>query len=118
MPRFVVLQHDHPDRLHWDFMLEAGETLATWALESPPAYGQTISATALADHRRAYLDYEGEISGGRGTVARWDAGTYELVSRYVDCWTVRLHGEKLVGTLRLERQPESGDAWHWRLVSE
>lgn len=29
------------------------------------------------EHRRLYLDYEGPISGDRGSVRRVDAGTYE-----------------------------------------
>jgi hypothetical protein len=75
MPRFVILEHDHPV-LHWDLMLEAGAALQTWRLAAPPAIGVAIAATALADHRRDYLDYEGPVSGKRGTVRRWDAGDF------------------------------------------
>jgi hypothetical protein len=75
MPRFVILEHDHPT-LHWDLMLEAGETLQTWRLTAPPG-GDAIEATQLGDHRHMYLDYEGPVSGNRGTVKRWDAGTFE-----------------------------------------
>ena len=34
MPRFVILEHDHPS-LHWDFILEVGEVLWTWRLSAP-----------------------------------------------------------------------------------
>ena len=49
--------------------------LKTWACREPPQAGVEIPCEALADHRLAYLDYEGPISGGRGSVTRWDRGT-------------------------------------------
>ena len=73
MPLFVVLQHDYPT-LHWDFMLEAGKSLRTWRLMSPPTQDSEVGAEPLANHRLRYLDYEGPVSGDRGHVARWDAG--------------------------------------------
>lgn len=73
MPRFVILEHDHP-HLHWDLMLESGDVLRSWRLESAPRSGQAIRAEAIGDHRRAYLDYEGAVSGNRGQVKRWDSG--------------------------------------------
>jgi hypothetical protein len=76
MPRFVILEHDHP-HLHWDLMLEAGAMLRTWRLAQPPEPGRIVAAEALADHRLLYLDYEGPVSGNRGYVRRWDWGTYQ-----------------------------------------
>ena len=69
MPRFVVLEHDHP-ALHWDLMLEGDGVLRTWRLDAPPEPGKTVRATSSFDHRLIYLDYEGPISGGRGCVCR------------------------------------------------
>ena len=66
MPRFVVLRHDGPQGLHWDFMLEMGQGLATWALNREPDAAGPIPAEALPEHRLAYLDYEGSLSGDRG----------------------------------------------------
>ncbi|MBL8849859.1 MAG: hypothetical protein JNG89_09250 [Planctomycetaceae bacterium] len=77
MSRYVILTHDHPFP-HWDLMLESGDTLATWRLLDKPAPGRTCRAEQLPDHRVAYLDYEGPVSGGRGVVARWDHGVYEI----------------------------------------
>ncbi len=74
MPRFVILCHENHRGAHFDFMLESGDVLKTWALPQPPASGVEIECEALADHRLAYLDYEGPVSGGRGSVARWDRG--------------------------------------------
>jgi hypothetical protein len=77
MPRFAILEHDHPE-LHWDLLLERGPVLRAWRLAQPPTQiGQTIAAVALAEHRLVYLDYEGPVSGNRGTVRRWDHGFYE-----------------------------------------
>ena len=63
MPRFAVLEHDHPF-LHWDFLLETGDALRTWRLHAPPDAEGTIAAEELPDHRLEYLDYEGRVSGG------------------------------------------------------
>lgn len=74
--RFVILTHDHPF-VHWDLMLEAEGTLRTWRLLAEPAPDRIIDAEALPDHRLYYLDYEGPVSQGRGTVTRWDAGRHD-----------------------------------------
>ena len=108
MPRFVILEHDHPV-LHWDFMIEAGSVLATWRLSSPPAPRDTIRAERIGDHRLAYLEYEGPVSGGRGTVTRWDGGDFQWLDDADDRKVVRLKGSRLDGTLRLERTTEG--AW-------
>jgi hypothetical protein len=104
MPRYVILEHDHPHR-HWDLMLEAGPVLKTWRLAAPPAPGEVVRAEPTFDHRLLYLDYEGPISAGRGTVVRWDHGTFagELAEGVV---TADLRGQRLVGTLRLEARGE------------
>ena len=98
MPRFVILEHDHP-HLHWDLMLEVRGSLKTWRLASPPAVsGQITHATPLSDHRSAYLDYEGPLSGDRGQVSKWDAGTYELISgNERSAFRVDLHGSRIHG---------------------
>ena len=79
-PRFVVLFHqvplDSPRQDHWDLMLESDGVLETWALDSEPSAGRTISAKRLVEHRLAYLEFEGEISGGRGSVRRIWKGTF------------------------------------------
>jgi hypothetical protein len=96
MPRFVILEHDHPF-LHWDLMLESGVWLRTWRLHGEPAAGRTIAAEALPDHRLAYLDYEGPVSGNRGTVTRWDAGEYRVVEESSEGLRVVLYGDRLTG---------------------
>ena len=99
MPRFVILRHDHPE-LHWDLMLEANVALRTWRLPAPPT-SQPTAARALGDHRLAYLDYEGPVSGNRGEVKHWDAGVYEMIEQSATSWVVRLLGQRWRGTLTL-----------------
>ncbi len=108
LPRFVVLEHDHPFR-HWDLMLESGAALRTWRLGAPPATGLTVEATPLGDHRRLYLDYEGPVSGDRGRVVRWDRGTFTWEGQEEGLVVVCLHGERWRGRLRLEGQ--GGGPW-------
>lgn len=102
--RFVLLEHRW-DGVHWDFMLERGGVLKTWALDAPPAPGKEGAARALPDHRAAYLDYEGPVSGGRGTVARVDVGVYIPLEWTDDRVRIRLEGRQLVGELLLTRRP-------------
>lgn len=117
MPRFVILRHEPPVGSrrppHWDLMLESGDVLRTWALAESPAAGQPIAAEALADHRTAYLDYEGPVSGDRGAVHRWDAGTFQWESNTACEIAVLLQGERLFGQARLTRVAERSPSWQF-----
>ena len=117
MPRFVVLQHDHPECLHWDFMLEQGGSLATWSLPMPPALERVLPARLLADHRSDYLDYEGPVSANRGTVVRWDEGEFQWVENHRDRVVVDLQGRKIAGRVRIETTTSSPDELRWYLSS-
>src|SRR5215470_5282132 len=103
MPRFVLLYHECPPDYerpsHWDLMLEAGDLLRTWALLQLPdeTASETVDAEELDDHRLAYLEYEGAVSGGRGSVRRVDAGTYETIVETGDSLQIRFDGNKLRG---------------------
>ena len=115
MPRFVILEHHHQG-VHWDFMLESADSLRTWRLERPPAGADaTITATPLPDHRLDYLDYEGEVSGGRGTVSRWDRGDFEWIVDQPLVIEVRLVGQRVRGCAYLGAD-ESG-RWSFLLAS-
>ncbi len=113
MPRFVILRHDSPRGEHFDFMLEAGGVLKTWALPRAPEAGVEMNCEALADHRLAYLDYEGPISGDHGVVTRWDCGTYTVERQNDQEWAVALAGDKLVGQATLLCL--ANDPKQWRL---
>ena len=105
MRRYVILTHDHP-RLHWDLMLEVDGALRTWRLSAPPEPDVEIAAEPLGDHRLAYLDYEGPVSGDRGYITRWDAGVVEWLNEDAENPHVRVRGEKLGGDLLLERRED------------
>ena len=108
--RFVVQRHDRAtDDVHYDLMIEAGEKLATVQLEVAPD-GEETRGVRSFDHRRVYLEYEGEVSGGRGVVAIWDQGQVTDIAgdptqaRY----EARFAGEKLTGTYELVDLGEDG----------
>jgi|SRR6516162_9422757 hypothetical protein len=119
MPCYVILEHDWPTR-HWDFMLEVGDVLQTWRLPTAPAANAEISAEKIFDHRLMYLDYEGPISGDRGSVTRWDAGSYEIVEEKSGARSMRdpidrviqLDGKRLRGVL--EMMCREGSNWTLR----
>jgi hypothetical protein len=113
MPRFALLTHDSPRGLHYDFFLEEGGMLKTWALPQLPEPGREMACESLADHRLLYLDYQGPISGGRGTVVRWDQGTFTIRTWACDELLVELAGAKLAGRVELRRQPESPSQWQF-----
>ena len=102
MPRFVLLYHECTPSLskpsHWDLMLERDGVLLTWnLLQLPVAWGgdaEIIDATRIADHRIAYLDYEGPVSGNRGTLTRVDSGEYEVLSETDEVIRVHLYGDR------------------------
>jgi hypothetical protein len=114
MPRFVVLYHEMPPESerpsHCDVMLEHDGILRTWAVASPPASGRVQRADALSDHRLAYLDYEGPVSGARGSVRRWDSGEFRWLIDSPQRLEAELRGTHLLGTLVLAFSP-AGEAW-------
>ena len=117
MPRFVLLEHRW-DGVHWDLMLERGEILRTWAIDAPIVEGVDLPARSLADHRRLYLDYQGEVSGNRGTVRRVDEGNYTSLSWESDAVRILLEGSQLVGEAELCQvglSSEGGWSWIFRL---
>ena len=115
MSRFAILEHDSPRGVHWDFLLETGPALTTWALSRSPEAAGPIEAESLADHRIEYLDYEGPISKGRGTVSRWDAGTYQFISQNERELVVSLEGQRLRGKATLTRADENTRQWRFQL---
>ena len=64
-----------------------------------------MTAKALPDHRLVYLDYEGPIAGGRGSVSRWDEGTYEFQQQGEESFTIELSGGKYRGRVSFQRLP-------------
>jgi hypothetical protein len=112
---FVLLEHDTRDQaargrrpgagqVHWDLLIEVPEQerLATWRLaENPIAGPPEIAAEHIGDHRRVYLEYEGELSGRRGSVRRLDRGASVLEEYSQHKVTADLEGEHLRGRYEL-----------------
>jgi hypothetical protein len=109
MSRYVILRHEmppgHERRSHWDLMLEDTGVLRTWALEMAPDVNWPQEALALADHRLAYLEFEGPHTGARGSVARWDEGAFATLEESDAQWAVELKGKRLRGRATLIRLP-------------
>ena len=101
MPQFAILEHDWPT-LHWDLFLEAGGVLRSWRVLAEPVSGTESPAEPIGDHRLLYLDYEGPLSGNRGTVKRWDAGSFEWILDTAERVEVALHGKRLKGRVVIE----------------
>jgi bifunctional non-homologous end joining protein LigD len=120
-PIFVVQRHD-ARRLHYDFRLERGGALASWAVPKgvPLEPGQRALAVHVEDHPLDYATFAGEIPKGNygaGTVEIWDSGTYELVEEKRDGGlTVRLKGKRLEGTWTLVPAKLDGHEENWLLI--
>jgi hypothetical protein len=115
MPRFAISRHEGPRGLHWDLFLETGQILRTWALPRVPEPGIEITCEALADHRVAYLDYSGPISGNRGTVALWDSGSFQMTESSDRELVLDLAGGKIRGRAVLRAVPEQSGKWRFLL---
>ncbi len=117
--RFVIQKHD-ASRLHYDFRLEIGGTLVSWAVPKGLPYkkGEKHLAVKVEDHPLAYIDFEGVIPQGQyggGTVMVWDKGTFEPLTPVKDLDKGKLHfvlhGKKLSGEWYLVRIHGEENQW-------
>lgn len=98
---FVVQRH-HSSRLHWDFRLEMGGVLKSWAIPKgiPEEFNVRRLAIPTEDHPIEYADFEGIIpegSYGAGKVVIWDRGTFLLEEEKDNKLVFQLKGKRLIG---------------------
>ena len=118
----VLLLHEQEDGTqHVDWMLaqdpRGRDPLITFRLPcrlDTLAPGNAVEAVRIADHRPAYLEYEGPVSGDRGTVRRVAAGRVLRFSRQGGRWHLDVRWETSTGnspTQQLRVAAIAGDVW-------
>lgn len=106
---FVILQHSDWGEEHFDLLLERGAGLEAWQVAAGGvapwnlAAGESLAARPLAEHRTIYLTYEGEVSGGRGTVRRVDEGQWQETARGGEGVEFSLEGKRCRGRYAIRK---------------
>ncbi len=129
--RFVVHEHK-ARRLHYDFRLEIGGVLKSWAVPKGPSMSPADKrlAVMVPDHVLEYIDFEGiipENSYGAGPVVVWDAGEFipldtedPAAALKLGRLSFELKGKKLKGAfaLALMRGLPRGTGKEWLLMKK
>ncbi len=124
---FVVQLH-HASRRHYDFRLQVGNALKSWAVPKGPSYDPKVKrmAVEVEDHPLDYAGFEGEIPKGQyggGHVAQFDHGVWatagdpaaQLAKGHL---RFELFGNKLKGGWHLVRSGKPARQPQWLLFKE
>jgi len=103
--RFVVQKH-RARSLHYDFRLEMGGVLRSWAVPKGPPLEPGVRRLAIRveDHPIDYIDFDGDIPQGEygaGKVEIWDNGDFTLEKESADILEFSLRGKRLLGSYAL-----------------
>ncbi|HJM68343.1 MAG TPA: DNA polymerase ligase N-terminal domain-containing protein [Candidatus Babeliales bacterium] len=129
---FVIQKHD-ASHLHYDFRLEIGGVLVSWAVPKGPSTNPADKRLAVRtdDHPMGYAKFEGIIPEGEyggGTIMVWDYGTYENIKEkdgklvpikqclkdgQIEVW---LEGHKLQGGYALIKTKLGAKGDNWLLI--
>lgn len=123
-PIFVVQLH-HASHRHYDFRLQVGDALRSWAVPKGPSLDPSVKrlAAEVEDHPLDYAGFEGEIPAGQygaGHVAIFDHGTWHTdgdPQAQLDKGHLRfeLDGTRLKGGWHLVRSGKAGRKPQWLL---
>lgn len=123
--KFVVHEH-HATHLHYDFRLEIGGVLKSWAIPKGPSMNPSDKrlAVMVEDHLLEYGDFEGIIPQGlygAGPVLIWDTGEFEVegdpeAGLKKGKLTFSLNGKKLKGSFSLVLMKGRGSGKDWLLI--
>ncbi|SCZ58134.1 DNA ligase D [Thiohalomonas denitrificans] len=123
-PLFVVQKHA-ARRLHYDFRLQVGVVMKSWAVPKGPSPNPDDRRLAVEteDHPLDYGDFEGVIPEGEygaGAVMLWDRGRWQPEGDAETAWrrghlSFRLEGEKLRGRWSLVRTGGK-ESRNWLLI--
>jgi len=123
--QFCIQKHD-ATRLHYDFRLELGGALKSWAVPKGPSLDPKVKRLAVhvEDHPLDYATFEGSIPEGHygaGDVIVWDRGVWIPQGDPFEAYEkgrlkFELHGEKLGGLWNLVRTHMPGKQEQWFLI--
>ena len=122
---FVVQLH-HASRRHYDFRLQVGDALKSWAVPKGPSFDPAVKrmAVEVEDHPLSYAKFEGRIPKGQyggGHVALFDEGVwsspydveFQLAKGHLQ---FELFGDKLKGLWHLVRSQKGEKQPAWFLI--
>lgn len=140
---FVIQKHDATS-LHYDFRLQIGKIMPSWAIPKGPTLDNTVRRLAMqtTNHTMEYRNFEGVIPEGHygaGPVMIWDEGIYypeieiskgerEEIKSYEEGQKVMkeglekgelkffLKGKKLKGSFALVKTKNFGPKNSWLLI--